>query len=250
MEETEISQDSPSTENTLINQPPVGNSSLDTKQIAGAIVVAGVIIAGAILLKGAEPAVPSGGNESTDELSSEIRQISQNDHIRGNPGASIFIVEYSDLECPFCKTFHGTLKRVIENNKKVAWVYRHFPIPLLHSKAMLEAEATECAWEQGGNDTFWRYTDRIFEVTPSNNRLPEEELPKIAGELGLDVAAFSLCLTSGKYESKVQADIEDGRGVGVNVTPASFIVFEGKVVDTIPGAQLYNTIIKQLSEIE
>ena len=217
--------------------------------IAGAIVLAGLLVAGAILLKDAKPPVTekdTGGGEET----AEIRPISKDEHLRGNPKATIFIVEYSDLECPFCKVFHGTMKRVLADNNDVAWVYRHYPIPQLHSRAIREAEATECAWEQGGNDAFWKYTDRIFEITPSNNGLPESELPKIAGDLGLDVSAFNLCLNSGKYKSKIQADVEDGASAGVRGTPSSFIVFKGKVVDTIPGAQSYDTVIKKLSGIK
>ena len=63
-----------------------------------------------------------------------------------------------------------------EKGDQVAWVYRHYPIPELHPKAFHEAEATECAWEQGGNSTFWKYIDKIFEITPSNNGLDEAKL--------------------------------------------------------------------------
>ncbi|MEK9181475.1 MAG: thioredoxin domain-containing protein [Patescibacteria group bacterium] len=107
----------------------------------------------------------------------QVRPVSPDEHILGNINAKIIIVEYSDLECPFCKVFHNTMHQVVEkSNGEVAWVYRHYPIAQLHSKAFREAEATECAWEQGGNDTFWKYTDKIFEITPSNNRLEESEL--------------------------------------------------------------------------
>lgn len=106
----------------------------------------------------------------------EFRPISASDHILGNPNARIIILEYSDLECPFCKVFHATMHRVIKENADIAWVYRHYPIAQLHSKAFREAEATECAWEQGGNETFWKYTDKLFEVTPSNNGLEDSML--------------------------------------------------------------------------
>jgi protein-disulfide isomerase len=110
-------------------------------------------------------------------LDKQVAPVSPDDHIVGNINAKIIIVEYSDLECPFCKVFHNTMHQVVEaNNGDVAWVYRHFPIPQLHPKAFRQAEATECAWEQGGNEAFWKYTDRIFEITPSNNGLLEEEL--------------------------------------------------------------------------
>ena len=238
---------------TLPSQNPVESvpKTDNTQKIVGAILLAGLMVAGAILLKGnrAPSPIPEEGNGDSAGAT-QIRPVSKDDHIKGNLNAKIVIVEYSDLECPFCKAFHGTMQRVIENNKNVAWVYRHYPIPQLHSKAIREAEATECAWEQGGNDAFWKYTDRIFEITPSNDGLPESELPKIAGELRLDVAAFNVCLESGKFKAKIQADVEDGARAGVRGTPASFIVYKGKVVAEIPGAQPYETVIKQLSGIK
>ncbi len=113
----------------------------------------------------------------TKSIEKQIKPVSSDDHILGNINARIVIIEYSDLECPFCKVFHNTMHQVVEkSNGDVAWIYRHYPIPQLHPKAFHEAEATECAWEQGGNKTFWKYIDKLFEVTPSNNGLPESQL--------------------------------------------------------------------------
>lgn len=107
----------------------------------------------------------------------QIRPVSPDDHILGNADAKIIVVEYSDLECPFCKVFHNTMHQVVEkSNGDVAWVYRHYPISGLHPKAFLEALATECAWEQKGNDGFWKYTDQLFKITPSNNKFDEKQL--------------------------------------------------------------------------
>lgn len=217
----------------------------DSKQIAGAILIVGVLIAGAILLKG-----NSGPIEKTSTLF-QGRPISREDHILGNQNAKIIVVEYSDLECPFCKSFHNTMHRVVnESNGDVAWVYRHYPIPQLHAKAFREAEATECAFEQGGNDAFWKYTDRIFEITPSNDGLEESELSKIAEYAGLDKTVFNNCLDSGKFRDKVQADVDDGIKAGVNGTPSSFVLKKGKVVDTFPGALPYAEIMQKIQAVK
>ncbi len=101
----------------------------------------------------------------------EMKAVSPDEHLLGNTNARIVIVEYSDLECPFCKTFHNTMHEVVKSDPEVAWVFRHYPIPQLHAKALREAEATECAWEQKGNEGFWKYADKIFEITPSNDGL-------------------------------------------------------------------------------
>lgn len=156
----------------------------------------------------------------------KVSPVTAQDHIRGNVNAKAIIVEYSDLECPFCKQFHKTVQTVTAKFSKsdVAWVYRHFPLDHLHSKARKEAEATECAAELGGNDAFWKYTDRIFEVSPTNNRLEASELPNIAEYIGLNRAAFEKCLSSGRHASKVEAQYQSGIAAGAKGTPYSVIV--------------------------
>ncbi len=99
--------------------------------------------------------------------------VTEKDHVFGNRGAELMIVEYSDPECPFCKRFHETMAQVMSEygkQGKVAWVYRHFPLDAIHSKARKEAEAMECAGELGGNDKFWAYLNKLMEITPSNNQ--------------------------------------------------------------------------------
>lgn len=201
--------------------------------IPAAIVIAGLFIAGALVYTNIGNDTPS--NPASPAAAAEtitIRPVGSTDHILGNPGADIVIVEYSDLECPFCKDFHGTLQQVIDTFGRegdVAWVYRHFPIPQLHAKAEREAHATECAWELGGNDGFWRYTDRIFEITPSNDGLADAQLPQIAQDIGLDRAQFVSCLESGKYEEKIADDFKDAQQAGGRGTPFTVIVSKDDV---------------------
>lgn len=237
-------------ENNLENKEIKGNNS--QQQIVGAILLAGILIAGAILLKGSKaPTTNESIVNNTKNKTMQIRSISLDDHILGNANAEIVIVEYSDLECPYCKVFHSTMHRVVDNSdNSIAWVYRHYPIPELHLKAFKEAEASECAFEQGGNDAFWKYIDRVFEITPSNDLLDETELPAIAKYIGLNVESFDNCLQSGKFEDKVRANIEKGIEAGVNGTPSSFIMVKGRVIYTIPGAQPYETVMQKLSTIK
>jgi protein-disulfide isomerase len=163
----------------------------------------------------------------------EIRlaPVTKDDWIKGNRNAKITIVEYSDTECPFCKRHHPTMQRVIEEYKgDVSWVYRHFPLTSLHRKAQKEAEATECAGELGGNDGFWKYIDRLFEITPSNDGLDEQELPKIAEYVGLNRQKFEKCLESGKYSQKVQAQAQSAVEAGGQGTPYNIIVTDDQKI--------------------
>lgn len=174
--------------------------------------------------------------------------ISSADHMRGNISAPITIVEYSDLECPFCKVFHATMKQVLaEYGDEVRWVYKHFPIDSRHSKADKEAEAAECAGELGGNDAFWAYIDKVFEITPSNNGLDLALLPAIAQDLGLDRGKFESCLSSGKYAQFVEAQFQEGMGLGVDGTPGSFVNGE-RVRGAIPFESLKGIIDAKLAK--
>lgn len=154
-----------------------------------------------------------------------VRPVTDQDHIRGDKGAPVTVVEYSDLECPFCKRVNPTMQRIVQEYAgKVRWVYRHFPLDSLHAKARREAEATECAAELGGNEAFWKYLDRVFEVTPSNDGLDPARLPEIAAEIGLDKAKFQSCLDSGRYAKHVQEDYVDATAAGGNGTPYNVII--------------------------
>lgn len=173
------------------------------------------------------------------------------DHIRGNPDAPVTLVEYSDFECPFCKRFHTTAKQLVaESGDKVKWVYRHFPLDELHPvKARKEAAASECAAELGGNDAFWKFADRFYELTPSNNRTDiDKVLPQIAREIGLDSKKFSSCLASGKHDQRINEDQQNAVATGGRGTPWSLIVSKSGKIYPLSGAQPYATV-KQLVDL-
>jgi len=227
---------------------------MDTNKFAVplAIVIAGGLIAGALyfsnvktgqVLKNTDP-------DSTGQVAGDIRKVSDIDHIQGDPKADVVIVEYSDTECPYCKTFHVTLNQIMKEyggKGKVAWVYRHFPIDQLHPRARKEAEATECANELGGPTKFWQYINMVYDRTPSNNGLDPAELPKIATAVGLDAQAFNTCLSSGKYATKVEADYQDAIKSGGRGTPHSIIITKDGEKTPLAGAYPYEQL-KQIIE--
>lgn len=178
----------------------------------------------------------------------QIRPVDDTDHIRGKKDAPITVVEYSDLECPYCKQFHNTLKQLVNTYPdKVRWVYRHYPIPQLHQKAVAEALATECAAEQG---KFWEMTDAIFEQTPSNDRLDLAQIPAIAKKAGVaDENKFLSCLQEERYMDAIKEDNADALMAGGSGTPHTIILGSDEEVIPLVGAQPYQdveTIVKQL----
>lgn len=223
-----------------------------------AVVIAGALIAGAVIYSGGKTESSTNTNNPQQQVVAQqtgdleaMEPVSKDDHIRGNPDAPVKIVEYSDTECPFCKRFHPTMQQVMDEygkDGKVAWVYRHFPLDQLHSKARKEAEATECAAELGGNDKFWAYLDRLMEVTPANNGLDPAELPKIAQYVGLDTAKFNECLSSGRYAKKIEEHVQNAVATGGNGTPWSIVVGKNGKKYPLSGAQPY-TSVKQLIDL-
>jgi len=211
----------------------------NTFTIPLAIIVAGGLVAAAIYFGvGSRNPTPIANNTDTQAVDINLVSVTEKDHIIGDKNAELVIVEYSDTECPFCKTFHKTMKEVVQNyDGKVAWVYRHFPIAQLHSKASKEAEATECAAELGGNQVFWKYLDKIFETTNSNNSLDPNELPKIATAIGLDGNAFNACLSSSRYAELVKKSVEEAIKAGALGTPYSVIVTRDGQKILINGAE-------------
>lgn len=235
--------DEQTTENITTSTPPAQGYA-----IPFAIVIAGLAIASAIYFgEGKSQTIPNNGKQGNGV----VDPVTSSDHILGNPNAKIVIVEYSDTECPFCKSFHPTMKQIMNEygkDGKVAWVYRHFPLPF-HTKAPKEAEATECANKLGGNTKFWEYLNTVFEVSPGNNQLDPAELPKIAKTVGLDVDAFNTCLTSGEMKKIVDADLVSGQKAGVSGTPYSIVLVDGKAVTDINGAQPYELVKAQIDEL-
>jgi protein-disulfide isomerase len=215
-----------------------------------AIVVAGALVAGAVYF-GSSGNSPQTVTGSAANAKLNVAKVTEEDHILGSRNAELIIVEYSDTECPFCKIFHETMKQVLSDyGTQVAWVYRHFPIVQLHAKAPKEAEATECAAEQGGNQAFWNYLDEIFERTNSNDSLPTEELPRIAGDIGLDIVAFNECLTSSRYTEAIKESVAAAVKAGARGTPYSVILDgDSKVVETINGAEPLQSVKLKLDAI-
>lgn len=215
-----------------------------------AVVIAGGLIAGAVLLNGGTAEIAKQKNINPTPQNPEqqvgstdaVAKITEKDHIKGNPDAPVKIVEYSDFECPFCKQFHNTMNEVMDKygaSGDVAWVFRQFPLEQLHPvKAQAVAVASECANEQGGNDTFWKFTDRYFELTLTNNRTDiDTVIPQIAKEIGLDTTAFNTCRQSGKYDEHIQSDIANAVATGGRGTPWSVVIAPNGKTFPINGAQ-------------
>lgn len=229
-------------------EPTPPKQPTSTVILPASILIAAILISGSIIWstqRGTAGAVPPGDPQgiAAEEPTGDLEQMTPvmaADHIRGSLDAPVKLVEYSDTECPFCKGFHETLKELMAGygaDNKVAWVYRHLPLDQLHAKARKEAVATECAAEQGGNEKFWAYLDRLFAVTPSNDGLDAAELPKIAQYVGLDTAKFTECLGSGRFDAHIESEAQNAQATGGSGTPWSIVVGPDGTKYPLSGAQ-------------
>jgi len=209
-----------------------------------AIALGGIIVAAAVYLSAVkEPSTSSGtGNPAL------ARPVDTTDHILGNPGAKVVIVEYSDFDCEFCKNFNDTLHQIIATEGaggQVAWVFREFPLTEIHPTALAHARAAECVAKTGGNDAFWKFADQLFANQPADiSRYGT--FAKNAGVLGAD--AFATCFaeaSTSDITTRIMADRQNAFDIGARGTPYSVILVSGKPPVVMDGAYSYDAI-KQL----
>lgn len=188
-----------------------------------AILLAGIIIALAVLVSGRGGIqLGNGGKIKVQEAGNAekvMEPVTSSDHIRGNlEKAKVAVVEFSDLQCPYCKQIHPILAQMSEAyGDDVVWVYRHFPLESIHPRARISAHASECVAELAGNDGFWKFIDGIF--TFEGDPLTDENLALLATSAGANTDAFKACQTEGKYDSKIDAHLTDASLSGAGGTP-------------------------------
>ena len=161
----------------------------------------------------------------------KLRPVDSNkDFIFGDPTAVVSIIEFSDFECPYCKSFFETPKKVVNDMPKdVNLVWRNFPLEFHDPVASLEAIGAVCASRQGGNDVFWKFASSIFKNTKGNGKgVGEKESPdalvKLASKEGLNINEFKICITSEESRKIVKADTEDGKKAGIDGTPGVILI--------------------------
>ncbi len=144
----------------------------------------------------------------------------------GDPDAPVQIIEFTDFQCPFCSRYYAqAYKQIVEkyvDTGQVHYVFKDFPLVNIHPQATKAAEAARCAGDQ---DNYLEMHDMLFEKQAEWNNQPaaNQLFVGYATDLGLDSAAFQLCLDSGQYTAAVNADLEEGSALGVSGTPAFFI---------------------------
>lgn len=157
------------------------------------------------------------------------------DQYRGEVGAPVTVIEFSDFQCPYCRRHvqdtQPTLDEQYVDTGQVLWIFKHFPLSI-HPQAPAAGVAAECATEQGA---FEEMHDLLFANPEAwSIQEPNPVFVEYAGELELDTEAFSACLEDPTMAARVQEDMEAGAAY-VRGTP-TFIVIRGDQGSIIPGA--------------
>ncbi|MCB9819009.1 thioredoxin domain-containing protein [Candidatus Nomurabacteria bacterium] len=216
--------------------------------IPAAIIVGFALIAISIYLSGGKEVANTNVNQNEQVENkgdiANITPVNENDHIRGNPNAPLVIVEYSDFDCPFCKTFHTTMQQIMDEygpTGEVAWVYRHLPLTSLHPSAAHIAEASECVAELGGSEAFWKFADMVFGERGVNDLTNIALLPEFAVSAGVSETDYKACMDSARNRPLIEEDVANAISIGARGTPHS-IVIAGDQMMVINGAQPYDQV--------
>jgi protein-disulfide isomerase len=246
-------------------------------RLARAASVAIVVSGGAMHAQQQTPAPPSTQGmtqqQINEEMLKELRQIRQllerltqpqqqgppqptratitnlTGYALGRPDAPLTMVEFTDIQCPFCRQYVTTtfpeLKRNWIDTGKLRYISRDFPLDF-HPQAMNAARAARCSGEQG---KFW---DMRLALMANANLLSPDYIMKTAGDLKLDLKAFAACTSSNKFDAEIQAEQVEGAKIGVGGTP-TFIIGRsaGTTVEgpMIAGAMPYSVFDAKLKDL-
>lgn len=239
------------------------NTSQNKLSTPMAIIVAGVLIAGAVYFSSIKSITnaPTNGN---DAKVTAIAPVGPEDKILGNPKAKVTLVVYADFQCPFCGAIAGLNLPVIKymqeqypgwnpfmpeiinkyvKNGNVLFVYRDFTF--LGQESIRASQAARCAGDQ---NKFWEYHDYLYSHQDGENKgnFSDTKLKSFAKNIKLDTTIFDKCFDSNKYEKAVADSKSEGSAAGITGTPKGFILKNGKIVSTIDGAESLDTVQQKI----
>jgi protein-disulfide isomerase len=141
----------------------------------------------------------------------------ERDHIRGPADAAVTLLEYGDLECPYCGRAEPVVRELLADFGDLRYVWRHLPLNDVHPHAQLAAEASEAAAAQG---RFWEMHDMLI---AHQNELTLKDILRLGEEIGLDPERLRGFLRKRKGAPRIAEDVDSADMSGVSGTPTFFI---------------------------
>jgi protein-disulfide isomerase len=207
----------------------------------GIVAAAAILIAGLLIWPNLAPVGDINQPEGMDYPPTDGVAMGESD-------APVTLEDFSDFQCPHCKTFHeDRLGAIIEDyvrSGEVRIVFRNFPI--LGDGSVAAANAGMCAAEQ---DLFWPYANILFanQTGDRNRDFTERKLLTFAEAVEADVELFERCFDDYAYEDQVRQDLVRGAEAGFNSTP-SFLINGEPLVGVQPYSVFQQTIEAALAE--
>lgn len=241
----------------------------NSKWIPITVIIAGLIIAGAIIYNGKASTGNTGGTtggaaQQTAQTKTGNIKIESYDPVMGQATAPVTVVEVADFQCPFCGAASGDNQTVVQamqqqdsswqpivpslikdyvDTGKVKFVFKQFPF--LGADSETAAEASFCAADQGKFWNFYTYT-YAHQGQENSGSLSAANLKQFAQAIGLNTTQFNSCLDSGKYKNQVAQDKQDAITAGVSSTPTWFVGNQ-QILGAVPFSQIQSAIENQLS---
>ena len=210
------------------------NSSGSNRTTAWFIVGFIVVVTAAVIVAGALSSNSGGTNTANTNgfVSSTAPAITSSDHVIGNPGAKVTLIEYGDFECPACGDYEPIIQQIINNDSSsLLFVFRNYPLTSIHPFAMAGSQAAEAAGMLGGPSKYWAMHNLLYakqqEWSTNTNLTPAQVLSQYlngyAQSLGLNVTQFDADMSSSQVTDKIQGDITGGNQAQLNHTPTFFV---------------------------
>ncbi|MCU1307088.1 MAG: oxidoreductase [Acidobacteriaceae bacterium] len=157
---------------------------------------------------------------------------------RGAQNAPVTLVEFSDLQCPYCKTAQPIIDKLIAESANAKLIFQAFPLPM-HPWAKKAAEYADCVAQQN-QGAFWKFINSVYDAQSDiTEATADEKFKSLATAAGVDAAKASACSTQPGTAARIEKSMDLGKEVGVSGTPTLFI--NGRKVQSIA-----NTPIEQL----
>lgn len=173
-----------------------------------------------------------------------LKKVEATDNMTWSKSKKHVLVEYGDLQCPACKSFHESLKEIQKDKSvsdNITFVYRHFPLANIHQFAMEAAISAQAAGNQG---KFFEMTDLMYtnQEEWSKQKSVTETFKKYAEQLKLDMEKYEADIKSDKTRAKVIADQESGTTYLVNSTPTFFL--DGEKLEVATFDEFKNKLVE------
>jgi len=143
--------------------------------------------------------------------------------VGGNPKGDVTIVEFFDYRCPYCKQVHPTLQKLLDQDRKLRFVYKEFPV--LGEQSDIAAHAALAARLQGRYEAFHNA------MMAAKGQISEELVYRVAGSVGLDVDRLKRDMTDPEIERALSANRALAKALELRGTPG-FIIGD----HIVPGA--------------